>query len=80
MRFIASAISSLTMLATNSRMAWTLRSVSLSGWRFMGQNMTMGGSPQMALKKLKGARLAMPSGEIDEMKPMGRGITAPVRI
>ena len=46
----------------------------------MAQNMIMGGSPQMALKKLKGARLATPSAEIDEMKPMGRGITVLVRI
>jgi hypothetical protein len=46
----------------------------------MGQNITMGGSPQMALKKLKGARLTTPAAEIDEMKPMGRGMTAPVRI
>ncbi len=30
----------------------------------------------MALKKLKGARLTTPAAEIDEMKPMGRGMTA----
>ena len=32
----------------------------------------------MALKKEKGARLTTPAAEIDEMKPMGRGITLPV--
>src|SRR5438132_473020 len=51
------------MLATNSRVALTLSSVSLGGLRCMGQNMTMGGSPQMALKKVKGARLTTPAAE-----------------
>jgi len=60
-------------------MAWTLRSVSLSGCRLDAANIIMGGSPQTALKKLNGARLATPSGESEEMKPIGRGITVVVR-
>src|SRR5579864_345133 len=65
-RFICSAISSLTMLTTNPPVAVTLANVSLDGTRKPVEKQTVGGSAQITLKKLNGARLYTPSVEMVE--------------
>jgi len=65
-------------LHTNSPVASTLASVSLigrSGLRPWGANATQGGESPTALKKLKGARLTLPSGLRLVTQPIGRGTT-----
>src|SRR5215471_21512448 len=76
--FIASAMSSPTMLTTNSRVARTFVMVSFAGSRQTGQKPTTGGSAQNALKKLNGARLSTPAGDTVETNAIGRGTTAPI--
>ena len=65
-------------MQTNSPVAVTLASVSLigrSGLLPWGAKATQGGESPMALKKLKGARLTMPSGLRLVTQPIGRGTT-----
>jgi hypothetical protein len=79
--FICSAISSETMFTTNSRVAEMLRRVSLrgSGPDFrVGQKQMTGGFALIAVKKLNGARLGMPSGLIVDTNAIGRGTIAPM--
>src|SRR6516164_1451864 len=78
-RFIFSAISSVTMLITNSPVARTFASVSLGGSRTPEANVTTGGLAHTALKKLKGARLREPSGDKVETNAIGRGTMQPIR-
>src|SRR3974377_1939388 len=77
--FLFSAISSGTMLITNSPVARTFASVSLGGSRTPEANETTGGLAHTALKKLKGARLRTPSGEMVETNAIGRGTMEPIR-
>src|ERR1700751_4795067 len=76
--FMASAISSLTMLMTNSPVAFTFARVSLDGMRKPFEKQTVGGSAQIALKKLNGAKLRTPSADKVEMNAIGRGTTDPM--
>jgi hypothetical protein len=46
----------------------------------LGQNMTVGGFGQTALKKEYGARLGWPSWLMLEIQPIGRGKTDPINI
>ena len=74
--FISSDKASVARLTTNSPVASTLVSVSLRRpWliRPLAANITAGGESETPLKKLKGARLAMPSALTVEIQPMGRG-------
>src|SRR5438046_1121753 len=75
---MASAISSPTMLTTNSRVARMFAIVSFGGLRHTGPNPTTGGSAQNALKKLNGARLSTPAADIVETNAIGRGTTEPI--
>jgi len=52
--------------------------VSFSGDRVPQAKHTTGGLPQIALKKLKGARFRTPSGDTVETNAMGRGTTEPI--
>src|SRR5216684_9160011 len=79
--FICWAISSETMFTTNSRVSEMLRRVSLrdSGPDFrVGQKQITGGFALIAVKKLKGARLRMPSRLMVETNAIGRGTIAPI--
>ena len=49
---------------------------SVPGLKELGQYMTQGGSGLSWLKKLKGARLMIPSGLIVVIQPIGRGTTS----
>src|SRR5690348_1267519 len=77
-RFIRSAISSVTMLTTNSPFARTFVKVSFGGSRTPHAKHMTGGFAQITLKKLNGARLRTPSGETVETNAMGRGTTVPI--
>src|SRR5258706_5922875 len=74
-RFILSAISSLTIFTTNSPVAFTLRYVSFRGSRKDVEKQTIGGSPLITLRKLDGARLRTPSRQTRDTKPIGRRTT-----
>src|SRR5580700_6611374 len=75
--FIFAANSSLTMFTTNSFIARTLTSVSLQGSRNDVVKHSTGGFALATVKKLNGARFAVPSGEMVETNAIGRGTTAP---
>ena len=75
---MASRRSQVARLQTNSLVASIFARVSLigrSGFRPLGEKATVGGSSDMALKKLKGARLTRPSASRLVTQPMGRGTT-----
>ena len=79
--FIRSAISSDTTFTTNSPVASMLRIVSFlapSLSRTMGQNSIVGGLALTPVKKLKGARLRIPSTFTVETNAMGRGTMTPI--
>ena len=81
-RFIFAAISSETMLTTNSRVVWMLRSVSLRcspAARGPGQKQISVGFELMPVKKLNGAKLRMPSLLMVETSAIGRGTIEPIK-
>ena len=79
--FICSRRSHVHRLNTNSRVASALARESLappSLWVPLAQYMQHIGSAETRLKKLNGARLITPSGDIVEIQPIGRGTTSEV--
>src|SRR5262245_45582479 len=77
--FIASAMSSLTTLTTNSFVARMLAMVSFGGVRQTGPKPTTGGSAQKALKKENGARFSTPADDTVDTNAIGLGTTEPIR-
>jgi len=79
--FIASAMSSETMLTVKAWVARTLAPVSL--WLPSRRNSTpsarIAGSADRQLKKLNGAALARPAASTVVTSAIGRGTTAPIR-
>ncbi len=75
-RFIGSSRSRDTTLTTNSPLARTLVSVSFTP---LDVKCTIGGSAEITLKKLCGARLRTPRGERVDTQAIGRGTTRAVR-
>src|SRR3990172_797758 len=81
--FIARSVSSVTMFTTNSFVVRTLFNVSLvipSVLRMRGQNRSVGGLEQTALKNENGARFARPLRSRVEIQPIGLGTIEPVII